>query len=65
MDLEGGAASRLPKIGSFDRLSEGTFGLRGRSSDTSDRSDRSSAKRQKEALSEALPRWLASAGSES
>ncbi|KAG8163968.1 hypothetical protein KVR01_005886 [Diaporthe batatas] len=33
-DLEG-AARRLPKIDSFDRLSEGTFGLRGRSRDRS------------------------------
>lgn len=33
-DLED-AARRLPKISSFDRLSEGTFGLRGRSSDRS------------------------------
>lgn len=33
-DLED-AARRLPKIKSFDRLSEGTFGLRGRSSDRS------------------------------
>lgn len=33
-DLEG-AARRLPKIGSFDRLSDGTFGLRGRSRDRS------------------------------
>ncbi|KAL1884063.1 hypothetical protein Daus18300_000172 [Diaporthe australafricana] len=33
-DLEGGAARRLPKkVGSFDRLSDGTFGLRGRSRD--------------------------------
>lgn len=33
-DLER-AARRLPKIASFDRLSEGTFGMRGRSSDRS------------------------------
>ncbi|KAK7740296.1 hypothetical protein SLS63_001498 [Diaporthe eres] len=33
-DLED-AARRLPKISSFDRLSDGTFGLRGRSSDRS------------------------------
>lgn len=33
-DLER-SARRLPKIGSFDRLSDGTFGLRGRSRDRS------------------------------
>lgn len=36
LDLEDAAARRLPrKVGSFDRLSEGTFGLRGRSRDRS------------------------------